>query len=242
MAPRELIILGISKRRMDKLKGGSYGHTVPVKLRGAGGEIIGGMLSVAGSQHGGMLGAAGMTGAGQDWAKISKSVAGIASPLSMLAGPEMAPVAAGLAAYAGSGKNKKKKGTARKAKKTAGVAAEIGKILLDTQGYHKEGNALSQVGRVVSGAGNKKKKAKNTFADISQIAALLGQTSGYMTPQQAAATQAIGQLVQGSGPADLTGDVFYPPEAILPPRPRNARPRVAVGGGAPVTKKRFAVQ
>ena len=239
MAPRELI-LGISKGRMDKLKGGSYGHTVPVKLRGAGGEIIGGMLSVAGSQHGGMLGAAGTTGAGQDWAKIAKSVAGVASPLSMLAGPEMTPIAAGLAAYAGSGKKNKKK--VRRVKKSAAVAAEIGKILLDTQGYHKEGNALSQVGRVVSGAGNKKKKVKNTIGDISQIAALLGQTSGYMTPQQAAATQAIGSLIQGSGPSDLTGDVFYPPEAVLPPRPRNARPRVAVGGGAPVTKKRFAVQ
>ena len=56
-----------------------------------------------------MLGAAGTTGAGKDWAKIAKSVAGVASPLSMLAGPEMAPIAAGLAAYAGSGKNKKKK-------------------------------------------------------------------------------------------------------------------------------------
>ena len=118
MAPRELI-LGISKGRMDKLKGGSYGHTIPVKLRGAGGEIIGGMLSVAGSQHGGMLGAAGTTGAGKDWAKIAKSVAGVASPLSMLAGPEMAPIAAGLAAYAGSGKNKKKKRTARKVKKNS---------------------------------------------------------------------------------------------------------------------------
>ena len=65
MAPRELI-LGISKGRVDKPKGGSYGHTIPVKLRGAGGEMIGGMLSVAGSQHGGMLGAAGTTGAGKD--------------------------------------------------------------------------------------------------------------------------------------------------------------------------------
>ena len=239
MAPRELI-LGISKGRLDKLKGGAYGVTVPVKLRGAGGEIVGGMLSVAGSQHGGMLGAAGVTGAGKDWAKIAKSVAGVASPLSMFAGPEMTPIAAGLAAYAGSGKKNKKK--VRRVKKSAGVAAEIGKILLDTQGYHKEGNALSQVGRVVSGAGKKTRKVKNTIADISQIAALLGQSSGYITPQQAAATQAIGSLIQGSGPSDLTGDVFYPPEAILPPRPRNARPRVAVGGGAPVTKKRFAVQ
>ena len=242
MAPRELL-LSISKGRMDKLKGGSYGHTVPVKLRGAGGEIIGGMLSVAGSQHGGMLGAAGTTGAGHDWAKIAKSVAGVASPLSMLAGPEMTPIAAGLAAYAGSGK-KRRKATARKVKKTTGVASEIAKILLDTQGHTKEGAAIAQVGRVVAGSGkkSKSKKIKNTIGDVSQIAALLGQTSGYMTPQQAAATQAIGSLIQGSGPSDLTGDVFYPPEAVLPPRPRNARPRVAVGGGAPVTKKRFAVQ
>ena len=187
--------------------------------------------------------AAGTTGAGKDWAKISKSVAGVASPLSMLAGPEMAPIAAGLAAYAGSGK-KRRKATARKVKKSTGVASEIAKILLDTQGYAKEGEAIAQVGRVVAGSGkkSKSKKIKNTIGDVSQIAALLGQTSGYMTPQQAAATQAIGSLIQGSGPSDLTGDVFYPPEAILPPRPRNARPRVAVGGGALVTKKRFAVQ
>ena len=237
MAPRELI-LGISKGRMDKLKGGSYGHTIPVKVRGAGGEIIGGMLSVAGSQHGGMLQA---TGAGNDWMKVAKKVAGVAGPLSMLAGPEMAPVAGALAAYAGSGK-KRRKATARKAKKTTGVAGEIAKILLDTQGYAKEGEAIAQVGRVVAGSGKKGRKIKNTLGDVSQIAALLGQTSGYMSPQQAAATQAIGSLIQGSGPSDLTGDVFYPPEAVLPPRPRNARPRVAVGGGAPVTKKRFAVQ
>ena len=240
MPPRELI-LGISKGRMDKLKGGSFGHTtIPVKLRGAGGEVIGGMLSVAGSQHGGMLQA---TGAGNDWMKVAKKVAGVAGPLSMLAGPEMAPVAGALAACAGSGK-KRRKATARKAKKTTGVAGEIAKILLDTQGYAKEGEAIAQVGRVVAGSGkkSKSKKIKNTIGDVSQIAALLGQTSGYMTPQQAAATQAIGSLIQGSGPSDLTGDVFYPPEAVLPPRPRNARPRVAVGGGAPVPKKRFAVQ
>ena len=111
-------------------------------------------------------------------------------------------------------------------------------MLLDTQGYTKEGNALSQVGRVVSGAGNNKKKAKNNIGDISQIAALLGQTSGYMTPQQAAATQAIGSLIQGSGPQDLSGGIFYPPEAMRPPRPRGARPRIAVGGGAHPQKKR----
>ena len=48
MPPRELL-LSISKGRMDTQKGGSYGHTIPVKIRGAGGEIIGGVLSVAGS-------------------------------------------------------------------------------------------------------------------------------------------------------------------------------------------------
>ena len=65
-----------------------------------------------------------------------------------------------------------------------------------------------------------------------------------MTPQQAAVTQATGSRIQVSGPQDLTGDVFYPPEAILPPRPRNARPRIAVDGGAHSLKKkpRFAVQ
>ena len=95
----------------------------------------------------------------------------------------------------------------------------------------------------MAGSGKKSKRIKNTIADVSQIAALLGQTSGYITPQQAAATQAIGSLIQGSGPSDLTGDVFYPPEAVLPPRARNARPRIAVDGGAhPQKKKRFAVQ
>ena len=241
MAPRELI-LGISKGRLDKLKGGAYGATVPVKLRGAGGEVIGGMLSVAGSQHGGMLGAAGTTGGAADWMKIAKKVAGVASPLSLLAGPEMSPIAGALAAYSGSGK-KRRKATARKAKKTTGVASEIAKILLDQQGYTKEGEAIAQVGRVVAGSGKKSKRIKNTIADVSQIAALLGQTSGYITPQQAAATQAIGSLIQGSGPSDLTGDVFYPSEAVLPPRARNARPRIAVDGGAhPQKKKRFAVQ
>ena len=103
MVPRELI-LGISKGRMDKLTGGSFGHTtIPVKLRGAGGEVIGGMLSVAGSQHGGILQA---TGGGNDWMKIAKSLAGVASPLSMLAGPEMAPIAGALAAYSGSEQKK----------------------------------------------------------------------------------------------------------------------------------------
>ena len=84
----------------------------------------------------------------------------------------------------------------------------------------------------LTGNGKKSKKAKNTIGDISQIAALLGQSSGYLTPEQAALTQGVGSLIQGSGPQDLTGDVFYPPQAILPPRPRGARPKIAVDGGA----------
>jgi len=90
----------------------------------------------------------------------------------------------------------------------------------------------------VAGSGKKSKRIKNTIGDVSQIAALLGQSSGYMSPQQAAATQAIGSLIQGSGPSDLTGDVFYPPEGILPPKPRGARPRIAVDGGAHPQKKK----
>ena len=187
--------------------------------------MVGGMLSVAGAQHGGALS---LAGAGTDWMKLSKKVAGVASPLSMLAGPEAAPIAAALGAYAGSGKNKKKKATARKTKKTVGLAAEIGKILLDTAGKEKEGEALSKVGKVISGSGKKSKKVKKTIGDISQIAALLGATSGYMTPQQAAATQAVGSLIQGSG--DLHGDVFQLPVQTLPPKPRNARPKLAVTG------------
>ena len=171
MAPRDLI-LGISKGRLDKLKGGSYGHTIPVKLRGAGGEMVGGMLSVAGSQHGGMLGAAGMTGAGKNWLNISKKVAGVASPLSMLAGPAVGiPLAAGLAAYAGSGQSgkKRRKTSARKAKKGVGVVGEIAKILLDTQGYNKEGEAIAQVGRVVAGSGKKAKKLRIPSETLAKL-------------------------------------------------------------------------
>ena len=66
---------------------------------------------------------------------------------------------------------------------------------------------------------------------ISQIAALLGQTSGHMTPQQAALTQGIGSLIQGSGPQDSTRGVFHPPQGALPPRQRGSRPKIAVEGG-----------
>ena len=227
MSPARDLILGISKGRLDKLKGGGFGNGAPirVRLRGAGGEMIGGMLSVAGAQHGGTLS---LAGAGTDWMKVAKKAAGVAAPLSMLAGPEAAPVAAALGAFSGSGKGKKKKATVRKTKKTVGLAAEIGKILLDTAGKEKEGEALSKVGKVISGSGKKSKKVKNTIGDISQIAALLGQTSGYMTPQQAAATQAVGSLIQGSG--DLHGDVFQPPAQHLPAKKTTARPKVAVTG------------
>ena len=165
----------------------------------------------------------------------------------MLAGPEMAPVSAGLAAFAGSGKKKKvgvSKKTGKKVKKGIDLAAQIGSIIAESQGYNKEADAMQRVGKVVAnrGGGKKTKKVKNTIGDLSQIAALLGQTSGYMTPQQAALTQGIGSLIQGSGPQDLTGDVFHPPQAALPPRPRGARPKIAVEGGAHTKKKaRFAV-
>ena len=90
----------------------------------------------------------------------------------------------------------------------------------------------------MKGSGNKSKKAKNTAADIANIASILGTASGYMTLQQAMAAQAVGSLIQGSGPQHLTGDVYYPPEAVLPPRTR-AAPKVAVVGGK--KKARFAV-
>ena len=125
-----------------------------------------------------------------------------------------------------------------------GAGPLAGWLIAESQGYNKEADAMQRVGKVVAnkGGGKKTKKVKNTIGDISQIAALLGQTSGYMTPQQAALTQGIGSLIQGSGPQDLTGDVFHPPQAALPPRPRGARPKIAVEGGAHTKKKaRFAV-
>ena len=160
MTKTKELILGISPQRLQKLKGGGFGGEgapIRVKLRGAGGEVMGGMLSVAGSQHGTTLSLAGA--GGTNWMNIAKKAAGVASPLSLLAGPEAAPIAAALSAIAGSGK-KKKKATVRKTKKTVGVAAEIGKILLDTAGKQKEGEALSKVGRVISGSGKKATKRK----------------------------------------------------------------------------------
>ena len=241
----------MTKNRMDKLNqfGGS---AIPIRVKGAGksGEFTalmvpknsGGMLSAAGVQ-GGMLSAAGQQHGGKtNWLNVAKKASAIASPLSMLAGPEMLPVSAGLAAFAGSGKKKKagvSKKQGKKIKKGVDLAAQISSIIAESQGYNKEADAIQRVGKVVAnrGGGKKTKKVKNTIGDLSQIAALLGQTSGYMTPEQAALTQGIGSLIQGSGPQDLTGDVFHPPQAALPPRPRGARPKIAVEGGTHTKKK-----
>ena len=259
MAPRELI-LTMTKNRMDKVNQFGSGP-IPIRIKGAGksGEFTALMVP---KNSGGMLSAAGMHGGccrrmqrgGTNWLNVAKKASAVASPLAMLAGPEMAPVSAGLAAFAGSGKKKKvgvSKKQGKKVKKGIDLAAQIGSIIAESQGYNKEADAMQRVGKVVAnkGGGKKTKKVKNTIGDISQIAALLGQTSGYMTPQQAALTQGIGSLIQGSGPQDLTGDVFHPPQAALPPRPRGARPKIAVEGGAqlkpgfsPTKKKaRFAV-
>ena len=243
MAPKELI-LTITPTRLKKLAGGAYGQShIPIRIKGAGHDLAGGMLTVAG-QHGGMLTA---TGAGQDGGNLMstlKKASAVASPLAMLAGPEALPLSAGLAAFAGSGKKKqgvsKKQG--KKIKKGVSTAAEIAALIAQAQGHDKHAETISQVGKVI-GRGKNSKKVKNTVSDLASIAALLGQSSGYMTPQQAAATNAIGSLIQGSGPQHLTGDVFHPPEAVLPPRARGARPKIAVGGGEPAAKKkpRFAV-
>ena len=224
---------------------------IPIRIKGAGksgkfhammgNPLYGGMLSAAG-QQGGMISAAGARQAGGklNFLNLTKKAAAVASPLSMLAGPEMAPVAAALGAYAGSGKRQKK---TKAVKKNVDLAAQIAAIVAQSQGYEKEAGALRDVGRVVKGSGKKSKKAKNTAADIANIASILGTASGHMTPQQAMAAQAVGSLIQGSGPQHLTGDVYYPPEAVLPPRTRGA-PKVAVAGGAhgaAKKKPRFAV-
>ena len=244
----------MTKNRMDKLNQFG-GGPIPIRVKGAGksGEFTavmmpkgsGGMLSAAGMQ-GGMLSAAGSQHGGKtNWLNVAKKASMVASPLAMLGGPQMLPVSAGLAAFAGSGKKKKagvSKKQGKKIKKGVDLAAQISSIIAESQGYNKEADAIQRVGKVVAnrGGGKKTKKVKNTIGDLSQIAALLGQTSGYMTPEQAALTQGIGSLIQGSGPQDLTGDVFHPPQAALPPRPRGARPKIAVEGGAK-KRPRFAV-
>ena len=105
----------------------------------------GGMLSAAGVR-GGMLSAAGMHRGGKNWLNVTKKASAVASPLAMLAGPEMLPpVSADLAAFAGSGK-KKKLGVSRKPgkkiKKGVDLAAQIGSIIAESQGYNKEADAM----------------------------------------------------------------------------------------------------
>ena len=196
----------MTKNRMDKLNQFG-GGAIPIRVKGAGksGEFTaimmpkntGGMLSAAG-MHGGMLSAAGMQRGGTNWLNVAKKASAVASPLAMLAGPEMAPMSAGLAAFAGSGKKKKagvSKKQGKKIKKGVDLAAQIGSIIAESQGHNKEADAMQRVGKIVAnkGGGKKtKKKVKNTLGDISQIAALLGQSSGYLTPQQAALTQGVG--------------------------------------------------
>ena len=87
-----------------------------------------------------------------------------ASPLAMLAGPEMLPVSAGLAAFAGSGKKKKvgvSKKQGRKIKKGVDLAAQIGPIIAESQGYQKEAGAMQRAGKVVANRGGGKKTKKS---------------------------------------------------------------------------------
>ena len=115
------MIVTMTKNRMDTLNQFG-GGPIPIRVKGAGkpGEFAavmvpknsGGMLSAAG-MHGGMLSAAGAQRGGTNWLNVAKKASAVASPLAMLAGPEMAPMSAGLAAFAGSGK-KKKAGVSKK--------------------------------------------------------------------------------------------------------------------------------
>ena len=73
----------------------------------------------------------------------------------------------------------------KKVKKGIDLAAQIGSIIAESQGYNKEADAMQRVGKVVAnrGGGKKTKKVKNTIGDLSQIAALLGQTSWLSSPR-----------------------------------------------------------
>ena len=167
MAPRELIV-NITKNRMAKLP--EYGEHAPIKIKGAGksGEFHvvmvnptkkGGMLSAAGVS-GGMLTAAGAPqqhGRKTNWLNVAKKASAIASPLAMLGGAEMLPVSAGLAALAGSGKKKK---TAKRVKKGVDIAAQIGALLAESQGYQKEADTARAIGKVAKGSGSKTQKSQ----------------------------------------------------------------------------------
>ena len=71
---------------------------------------------------------------------LNKKASAVASPLSMLAGPEAAPIAAALGAYAGSGKQHKK---AKSVKKNVDLAAQIVAIVAQSQGYEKEAHCAT---------------------------------------------------------------------------------------------------
>jgi hypothetical protein len=68
----------------------------------------------------------------------------------MLGGPQILPAAsAGLAAFAGSGKKKKagaSKKQGKKLKKGVDLAAQIGSIIAESQGYNKEADAMERAG------------------------------------------------------------------------------------------------
>ena len=157
MAPREMIVT-MTKNRMGKLNQFG-GGPIPIRVKGAGksGEFTavmvpkhsGGMLSAAG-MRGGMLSAAGTQRGGTNWLNVAKMASAVASPLAMLAGPEMLPASAGRAAFAGSGKKKKAgvgKQQGRKIKKGVDLAAQIGSIIAESQGYNKEADVMQRVGK-----------------------------------------------------------------------------------------------
>ena len=177
MAPREMIVT-MTKNRMDKLNQFG-GGPIPIRVKGAGksGDFTavmmpknsGGMLSAAG-MNGGMLSAAGQQHGGKtnwlnvisprgnisqyggktNWLNVAKKASMVASPLAMLGGPQMLPVSAGLAAFAGSGKKKKagvSKKQGKKIKKGVGLAAQISSIIAESQGYNKEADAIQRAGK-----------------------------------------------------------------------------------------------
>jgi len=79
--------------------------------------------------------------------KVAKKAAGVAAPLSMLAGPEAAPVAAALGAFSGSGKGKKKKATVRKTKKPLALPRRLERFFLILLGKKKKEKHYRRLGR-----------------------------------------------------------------------------------------------
>ena len=166
------MVVTMTKNRMDELNQFG-GGPISIRVKGASksGEFAalmmpknsGGVLSAAG-MHGRMLSAAGMQRGGTNWLNVAKKASAVASPLAMLAGPEMAPMSAGLAAFAGSGKKKKagvSKKQGKKIKKGVDLAAQVGSIIAESQGYNKEADAMQRVGKIVANKGGGKKTKKN---------------------------------------------------------------------------------